>query len=104
MSEATKAFYKTKAWKKCREAYIAERVNIDGGLCEICGRRAGYIVHHINEVTPKNMSDPMVTLNSDNLIWVCHECHNDLHLHGGVDLFDSQGNFNGTIKHKRTNL
>lgn len=31
-----KAFYKSTKWRKCRAAFVASRVNIDGGLCQIC--------------------------------------------------------------------
>ena len=34
--EFAKGFYNSKQWKKCREAYIAHRKAIDGGMCETC--------------------------------------------------------------------
>lgn len=70
-----KAFYKSKAWKGCREAYISKRIVVDGGMCEVCHQRMGYIVHHIVPLTPDNIGDPLVTLNHDNLRYDCKECH-----------------------------
>src|SRR5690606_18047097 len=51
-----KWFYKSKAWQKTREAYIAAR----HGLCERCGA-GGKIVHHRVHLTPENIHDPVVT-------------------------------------------
>ena len=74
-----KKFYKSKAWKQCRESYIS-KVH---GLCERCQSKGkitpGYIVHHKEYITPKNINNPMITLNHDNLMFVCHECHNIIH-------------------------
>lgn len=75
----TKGFYKTRAWLKCRDAYIKHV----GGLCERCLSRGlivpGYIVHHKCYLTPENITDPNVTLNWDNLEYLCHDCHNKEH-------------------------
>ena len=64
-------FYKSKAWKRTREAYIAYR----HGLCERCGA-GGKIVHHRVHLTPENIHDPAVTLNFENLELLCQTCHN----------------------------
>lgn len=74
--EFAKSFYGSKRWKKCREAYIAHRKSIDGGLCESCHDSPGYIVHHKVEIQPWNINNPDVTLNFDNLKYDCHICHN----------------------------
>lgn len=74
--EFAKAFYAGKAWRKCRAAYIAGRKAIDGGMCEGCHERPGYIVHHKVELTPSNINDPDVALNHANLKYDCHICHN----------------------------
>ena len=74
--EFAKAFYRSVAWKKCRAAYIALRIAIDGGLCEHCREKLGYIVDHIIELTPYNINDPAIALNHDNLQYLCLECHN----------------------------
>ena len=60
MKEFAEAFYKSDRWQKCRGAYIAERLLIDGGLCEECRARVGYIVHHKKQLTEKNINDPSV--------------------------------------------
>lgn len=77
--EETKGFYKTAAWLKCRAAYI----KYVGGLCERCLAEGkivpGYIVHHKCYLTPENITDPSITLNFDNLEYLCHDCHNKEH-------------------------
>lgn len=69
------AFYKSKAWKTCRAAYMSKV----GGLCEDClaaGRfTPAEIVHHVQELTPENINDPAIALNWSNLKAVCRECH-----------------------------
>lgn len=70
-----KSFYNSKAWKDCRKAYIAERISIDGGLCEYCKKELGTELDHVEELTPENIQDPDVTLNFQNFKWACHTCH-----------------------------
>lgn len=79
MKEFAKHFYKSKTWQRCRQAFIAERIIIDGGLCQRCYTAPGYIVHHKVHLTPKNINNPNITLNHSNLEYVCHDCHNDEH-------------------------
>lgn len=88
-------FYKSKKWQKCRAAFIAERTAIDGGLCQRCRERSGYIVHHKEPLTKDNINNPDVSLNFNNFEFVCHKCHNKIH---GVKFcrqrkfyFDSEG-------------
>ncbi len=76
MQEWAKRFYNSKAWRQCRESYIAKRVAIDGGLCQTCHKEPGYIVHHKVWLTPDNITDPMIALNLSNLHYDCHICHN----------------------------
>ena len=71
-----KKFYDSKAWRECRAAYIAEREAKDGGMCETCHEKPGYIVHHKVWLTPDNINDPDITLNHDMLKYDCLECHN----------------------------
>lgn len=73
-----KPFYDSAAWQKCRAAFIAGRVAIDGGMCQRCGQELGYIVHHLEWLTPENIMDPDVALNHENLEYVCHTCHNKI--------------------------
>lgn len=74
--EFAKTFYNSKQWRRCREAYIAMRRSIDGGMCESCHETTGYIVHHKIELTPDNITNPDISLNFDNLKYDCHICHN----------------------------
>ena len=90
--EFAKKFYKSKEWKKCREGYKAERIKVDGGMCEHCKKELGYIVHHIEELTPFNINDPNITLNFDNLEYVCKVCHDNEHDFGrGKKTFTRKG-------------
>lgn len=73
--EYAKRFYKSKAWQSCRTAYIGKRRMIDGGMCEVCGERIGYIVHHTITLTPSNIKNPDVSLNHEHLRYECKECH-----------------------------
>ncbi|MBO7669855.1 MAG: HNH endonuclease [Oscillospiraceae bacterium] len=72
-------FYRSVAWQKCRAAFISSR----GGLCERCLSRglcvAGSDVHHKIKLTPKNISDPDVTLSWSNLELLCRRCHQEIH-------------------------
>lgn len=69
--EFAKPFYRSKAWKQCRAAYII----LVHGLCERCGK-PGYIVHHRKKLTPQTINDPAVSLNFANLEYLCGDCHN----------------------------
>ena len=77
-----KKFYKSKAWQGTRDAYVAERVRLDGGLCERCGSKTdnpGEELHHKIPLTPQNINDHNITLNPDNLQWLCKDCHFIVH-------------------------
>lgn len=68
------------------------RVNIDGGLCQICRDAPGYIVHHKVWLTPENITDPDIALNPANFLYVCHDCHNKIENDGGnLYYFDENG-------------
>lgn len=75
-----KDFYSSNQWKRCREALKIER----SGMCEEC-RKKGLIVtsdleaHHIIPLTPENISDPSISLNLDNLMLLCKDCHAKQH-------------------------
>lgn len=66
-----KRFYNSKQWQDCRESYISKVF----GICEHCGR-PGYICDHIVEINADNINDPEITLNHDNLQYLCTSCHN----------------------------
>ena len=67
-------FYKSDAWKKVREEVILRA----GGRCEICGK-PGTEVHHKIHLTLDNLDDPLISLNKDNLLLLCKDCHNKMH-------------------------
>lgn len=93
-----KQFYDSKLWLTCRQGYIQERIKIDGGMCEVCRRKLGYIVHHKILLTPENIQDPDIALNWDNLSYECKDCHDQHEGHGIghrtslVCAFDDDGN------------
>ena len=72
--EWAKAFYNSTAWKRVR-AYVIIR---DHGLCHECGH-AGYIVHHVKELTPSNVHNKHIALDPKNLVYLCKDCHNKIH-------------------------
>lgn len=79
MKEYAKKFYKSKAWKKCRESYIKSV----GGLCEECYKQ-GLInpaveVHHRTPINEHNITDPEITLHRSNLIALCKPHHSAKH-------------------------
>lgn len=75
MKEFAKQFYNSKKWRRCRSSFIAERINEDGGLCEVCRERTGHIVHHKINLDSSNINKPEIALNHNNLMYVCKECH-----------------------------
>ncbi|WP_367950550.1 HNH endonuclease signature motif containing protein [uncultured Gemmiger sp.] len=79
MREFAKAFYKSKAWQRCREGYVSSV----GGLCEDCLAKGlyqpGEIVHHMVELNPANINDPAVALSWENLRLLCRDCHAKRH-------------------------
>ena len=79
MSSFANAFYKSKAWEKCRISYMKKA----GGLCEECLKKGLYtpaeIVHHRTWLTKENINDPSITLSFDNLEAVCRLCHEEIH-------------------------
>ena len=76
-----KPFYDSRAWQTCRKSYIAKRIKADGGLCECCHQRIGFIVHHKILIDETNVNDVNVTLNQDNLQYVCKRCHDRMENH-----------------------
>lgn len=97
------SFYTGSRWRKCRAAYIAKRIMIDGGLCERCHERQGCMVHHRIRLTADNIGDDTISLNHANLMYECRECH-ELEEGHGVNpkltsrvVFDEDGNAVGAI-------
>lgn len=94
-----KAFYNSQRWRTCAKAYAASKLYI----CERChnkfirndGKRQKWIVHHKIPLTPDNINDPYIAYGWDNLMFLCIECHNQLHSRhhtGRRCQFDSDGN------------
>lgn len=71
-----KEFYKSRAWRRARQAYIEYRTAIDGGLCEVCGDELGKIVHHKIWLDDENCNDPDISLNPKRFKYECQTCHN----------------------------
>lgn len=69
------SFYKTKAWRTCREAILVR----DHYLCQVCLKKGfltpATIVHHIEHLS----DNPDRAYDEDNLESVCAPCHNRLH-------------------------
>ncbi len=71
MKAWARAFYKSKAWQKTREAYIAAR----HGLCERCGAVTAMTT---TKLTPTASTSPRWSETSCGpfLELLCQECHN----------------------------
>lgn len=70
-----KKFYKSKAWKQCKDGYLKTQDYI----CERCGGPAK-VVHHKRYIDIKTINDPSITLAWDNLETLCQDCHTNEHL------------------------
>jgi hypothetical protein len=74
-----RSFYASETWIKFRLAIIAER----GPVCQKCKRVIGNSIdctlHHAKELTPENVADASLSLNPENVLVVCHDCHNQIH-------------------------
>lgn len=66
----SKWLYDSKEWAQVREGVLAR----DRYVCQICGRPAQE-VHHIVHLSKLNVMDPKISLNPDNLISLCRDCH-----------------------------
>lgn len=73
-------FYTSRAWRHCRESYLKSV----GGLCELCYKKGLIVpadhVHHIEPLTGENVSNPRISLNDDNLMALCENCHREQHV------------------------
>ena len=68
-----KAFYNSMAWQQVRREVLRR----DRYTCCRCASRAEE-VHHIIELTPSNIDDNSISLNPDNLVALCHSCHDKI--------------------------
>ena len=81
-------FYRSMPWRRVQRMCMRRIVDTPYGpcpplMCERCFERGelrpAVLVHHKTHVTASNVDDPNVTLNPDNLMRVCRECHDALH-------------------------
>lgn len=72
-------FYKSQQWQHVRD-YVMKR---DRMLCQDCLAKGLTVpaeeVHHIIPLQPENITDPSITLNENNLVSLCRECHRKRH-------------------------
>lgn len=96
-----KAFYSSKAWQDCRNEY-AKSVH---HLCENCLRKGiykpGVIVHHIEELTPMNITNPEIATGYNNLEMLCRECHREQHAEVMAKVAKKWGNRFADVNQKR---
>lgn len=69
-----KAFYKSTEWGKVRQFVLMR----DKYKCKKCGRPAQE-VHHIKHLSPENIWDVNISLNPNNLMSLCKDCHFEQH-------------------------
>ena len=83
-------FYKSKAWLVARNI----KTNATKGKCERCGA-IGEEVHHKTRLNIENVNDTNISLNQDNLEFLCRDCHNDEHgrFKKLAVMFDKDGNY-----------
>ena len=72
--EYAKRFYDSKEWAQVR-AFVLGR---DRYICQVCGRPAQE-VHHKKHINEANIWDTSITLNPDNLVSLCRDCHCNQH-------------------------
>lgn len=77
--EFAKKFYHSKEWLKVRE-FVIQR---DNGLCQECLKHGDVVpgeeVHHIEWLKPSNINNTDITLNPENLVYICKDCHFKIH-------------------------
>lgn len=78
-----KSFYSSESWQQFRTAIIAER----GPVCQKCKKVIANsfdcILHHTKELSPENVIDYNISLNPENILIVCHDCHDKVHIRFG---------------------
>lgn len=79
MKEWQMKFYGSRRWKNLRKTVWTR----DHGLCQRCMEkgiiRPGTTVHHKIELNESNYSNENISLNPDNLITLCRDCHAAIH-------------------------
>lgn len=75
-------FYRSRGWQECRRL-VWERQN---GLCADCMSRGEFTpideVHHLTPLTELNVGNPKISLDPDNCVGLCRNCHNKRHEKG----------------------
>lgn len=71
----SKKLYNSAKWKKIRHFVLTR----DFYICQVCGEPNCNTVHHIVELTPVNINDTDITLNPENLVTLCNQCHDEVH-------------------------
>lgn len=77
-------FYRTDEWEALVAVLSLERANEAGDIiCEHCGKpivlKYDRIGHHKKHLTLGNVNDANVSLNPENIAFVHHRCHNEIH-------------------------
>lgn len=67
----SRQFYKSREWQEVRR-YCLMR---DKYLCRKCLIKPAEEVHHVIHLSPENIWDTSITLNPDNLVCLCKDCH-----------------------------
>ena len=65
-----RSFYASKEWDKVRQFVLMR----DRYVCQHCGLPAQE-VHHKTHLSPENIWDTSITLNPENLVSLCKDCH-----------------------------
>lgn len=91
--EFAKQFYSSQQWKMTRLLVLRR----DLYTCQQCLANRASEVHHIIELTPDNINDMNISLNPDNLLSLCHDCHTKITQGNTGDVadgyvFDEDGN------------
>jgi len=68
--EFSRNFYRSKEWQNTREFVLMR----DRFLCVKCGKPAEE-VHHIIHLSPDNIWNPEITMDPQNLVSLCKDCH-----------------------------
>lgn len=74
-----KSFYNSTVWRKFRQMIIAERGSVCQGCGKIISNPIDCILHHTTELTPENYTDPFISLDSEKILILCHDCHDRIH-------------------------
>lgn len=84
--------YNCERWKKVRKL---KRLMVHG-TCEMCLAKGKYypgkIVHHIEPITDLNFMNDDIMYGMDNLMYVCDNCHKEIHGEAVDYFFDEEGN------------